>query len=76
MANEQTIIANEKPKSGFFEFMRETRREIAKVTWPTRKEVGVTTTLIVVFALVAGLFFLIVDTALGRIVSFLLGMSS
>jgi preprotein translocase subunit SecE len=76
MANEQIIVANEKPKSGLLEFIRETRREIAKVTWPTRKEVTLTTTLIVVFAIVAGLFFLMVDTALGRIVSFLLGMSS
>ena len=76
MANEQTITAGEKPKGGLVEFARETRREIAKVTWPTRKEITLTTTLIVVFALIAGVFFLVVDTALGRVVSLLLGMNS
>jgi len=76
MANEQTITAGEKPKGGLGDFIRETRREIAKVTWPTRKEITMTTTLIVVFAIVAGVFFLAVDTGLGWIVSHILGMNS
>ena len=74
MANEQTITTSTKPKTGLVEFFRETRREIAKVTWPTRREITVTTTLIVVFALLVGVFFLMVDTALGYIVSKILGM--
>ncbi len=73
MANE-TLTTNDKPKSGIADFVRDTRREIAKVTWPTRREVGMTTTLIVVFAIVTGVFFLAVDSLLGRIVSFVLGM--
>ena len=76
MANEQTTLANDRPKTGVGDFVTETRREIGKVTWPTRKEVTMTTTLIVVFAVIAGLFFLIVDSALGRLVSFVLGMNS
>ena len=74
MADEQTITAGGKPKTGFFNFFRETRKEIAKVTWPTRREITVTTILIVVFALIVGVFFLMVDTALGYIVSKILGM--
>ena len=73
MASEQTI--GEK-KTGFGAFITETRREIAKVTWPTRKEVGMTTFMIVLLALVAGVFFLMVDTGLGWLVSRLLGMNS
>jgi preprotein translocase subunit SecE len=76
MANEQTITSGEKPKTGFGDFVRDTRREIAKVTWPTRKEVVLTTSLIVVLALIVGLFFLMVDTALGYVVSRILGMNS
>ena len=75
MANEQTSAGNEKPKAGLIGFVRETRREIAKVTWPTRKEVTLTTTLVVVFAMIAGVFFLMIDTALGYVVSKMLGMS-
>jgi preprotein translocase subunit SecE len=74
MADEQTIVAGGKPKAGLIDFFRETRREIAKVTWPTRHEITVTTALIVVSALVVGVFFLIVDSALGYIVSKILGM--
>jgi len=76
MANEQTIVTSEKSKTGIADFVRETRREIAKVTWPSRKEVGMTTTLIVVFAVIAGVFFLCVDSILGRVVSYILGMNS
>ena len=66
---------NDKPNGGMFRFVGEARREIAKVTWPTRREVGMTTTLIVVFALIAGVFFMGIDAALGVVVSRLLGMN-
>lgn len=58
------------------EFFRETRREIAKVTWPTRKETVMTTVMIVVMALLAGIFFFIADSALGYVISRILGMRS
>jgi preprotein translocase subunit SecE len=72
MASEQTIDG--KPKVGAGAFITETRREMAKVTWPTRREVIVTTGSIVGLALVAGLFFLLVDNVLGYGVSRILGM--
>jgi preprotein translocase subunit SecE len=75
MAGEQTVANDQTPQGGIVNFARETRREIGKVTWPTRKEITVTTSLIVVFALVAGLFFLVVDGALGFIVTRILGMA-
>ena len=65
-----------KTQSGITDFVRETQREIAKVTWPTRKEITMTTILIVIFALVTGGFFLMVDSGLGYVVSKLLGMNS
>jgi preprotein translocase subunit SecE len=75
MANEQVGTIGEKPAGGISNFVRETRREIAKVTWPTRKEITVTTVLIVAFALITGVFFLLVDSALGFVVSKILGMN-
>ncbi len=75
MAKEQTT-QEEKPRRGLAEFFRETKREIAKVTWPNRKEISVTTVLIIVFAIITGVFFLVVDSALGLIVSKILGMRS
>lgn len=56
------------------EFFRETRREVSKVTWPTQKETTMTTVMIVVMALLAGVFFFIVDSMLGYTISNILGM--
>jgi preprotein translocase subunit SecE len=75
MASDQIIENGVKPKGGLAEFTRETRREIGKVTWPTRADITATTIMIIVFALIAGVFFLMVDTALGYVVSRFLGMS-
>lgn len=58
------------------EFVQETRREIAKVTWPTRKETTTTTIMIVVMALVSAVFFFAVDSLLGYIVQNLLNMGA
>jgi preprotein translocase subunit SecE len=74
MTNEQETSPSEKPQSGLTDFARETKREIEKVTWPTRKEITMTTILIVIFALVTGVFFLVVDSGLGFVVSKMLGM--
>lgn len=61
---------------GLMQFAQETKREIAKVTWPTRQETTMTTTMIVVMALVGGVFFFAVDTSLGFLVRKVLGMGS
>lgn len=55
-------------------FFRETRREIAKVTWPSNRETIMTTVMIVAMALMAGMFFFVVDNMLGFTISKILGM--
>jgi preprotein translocase subunit SecE len=64
------------PKVSLADFVRETRVEIAKVTWPTRKETLTTTVMIVLMALVTGIFFLAIDSGLGFVISRILGMHS
>jgi preprotein translocase subunit SecE len=56
------------------EFVREVRQEVAKVTWPTRKETGVTTAMVFVMVVVAAIFFLIVDQVLAQAVKLVLGL--
>jgi preprotein translocase subunit SecE len=46
-------------------FVRQVRQEVAKVTWPTRKETLVTTGLVFAFVTVAAIFFTIVDWVIG-----------
>lgn len=56
------------------EFSRDVRREIAKVTWPTRKETGVTTAMVFVMVVLAAIFFFVVDQVLALGVRVLLGL--
>ena len=46
-------------------FVREVRAEIARVTWPTRKETMVTTGLVFAMATMAAIFFFVVDQVIG-----------
>ncbi|KAB2851538.1 MAG: preprotein translocase subunit SecE [Hyphomicrobiaceae bacterium] len=55
------------------EFIQEVRQEGAKVTWPTRKEVMITTAMVIVMVVLVALFFLVVDFILGLAASELLG---
>jgi preprotein translocase subunit SecE len=56
------------------EFVRQVRQEASKVTWPNRKEVGVTTAMVFIAVTVAALFFLLVDVVAGRAIGFILGL--
>jgi preprotein translocase subunit SecE len=46
-------------------FVREVRSEVAKVTWPSRKETLVTTGLVFAMAALATIFFFIADQIIG-----------
>ena len=57
-----------------FQFLQQVRSEAAKVTWPTRRETLITTTMVFIMALLAALFFLLVDQILAYGVGLLLGV--
>jgi preprotein translocase subunit SecE len=56
-------------------FVREVRIEVAKVTWPSRKETMVTTGLVFAMAALAAVFFSVADLVIGLGVSRLFGVS-
>jgi preprotein translocase subunit SecE len=43
------------------EFIQQTRSEIGKVVWPTRREVTLTTVMVLLLAALAAVFFSLVD---------------
>ena len=57
------------------QFVREVRAEVAKVTWPSRKETLVTTGLVFAMAAAAAVFFFFVDQLSGLGVRILFGAS-
>jgi len=56
------------------QFVREVRQEMAKVTWPSRKEALVTTAMVFAMLFVAAIFFALVDVLLSQGVGWLLGL--
>lgn len=61
-------------KSNPAQFIREVRQEASKVTWPTRRETGISTALVFVFCTIAAIFFLLLDQVLQLGVKFLFGL--
>ena len=56
------------------QFMREVRQEVSKVTWPSRKETGITTAMVFMMSVCAALFFLLTDTIISELIQLILGM--
>ena len=56
------------------EFVNEVRHEVGKVTWPTRREVLITTILVGIMVAMASIFFLLADQVLGFLVKSLLSL--
>jgi preprotein translocase subunit SecE len=44
-----------------FQFIQQVRSEVAKITWPTRREVLLTTIMVFVMSAIAALIFALVD---------------
>ena len=55
-------------------FIREVRQEANKVTWPTKKETGVTTVMVFVMVFIAAIFFLLTDQVIAWLVKLVLGL--
>ncbi len=56
-------------------FIRDVRDEAEKVTWPSRRELGISTVMVVIMVIAASLFFLGADAVLKWIIDrFLFGI--
>jgi len=56
------------------EFAQQVRQEVARVTWPTRKETMVTTAMVFLMVFVAAAFFFTVDQAMSFAVRLIFGL--
>jgi preprotein translocase SecE subunit len=57
-----------------FKFLQEVRSEDGKVTWPTRREVTITTIMVFVMVALASIFFFLADQAIRYLVTLVLGI--
>ena len=56
------------------QFIQQTRAEISKVIWPTRREVVLTTVMVFIMATLTAIFFALVDLLIRTGLSGILGM--
>ena len=63
-------------KTSVTEFAQQVRQEVARVTWPTRKETLVTTAMVFLMVFVAAIFFFVVDQVLSYGVRLLFGLGT
>jgi len=57
-------------------FVEEVRLEVAKVTWPSRKETMITTMMVFAFVILAAIFFFFVDQVMSLLVKSILGLGA
>ena len=57
---------------GLLRYLRNSRAELGRVTWPTREEVVQSTQATLVFVLVTVAFLLVVDAILGNLITAIL----
>jgi preprotein translocase subunit SecE len=55
-------------------YIRQVRQEVAKITWPSRKETAISTTMVIIMVVVMALFFFVVDQVIGLAVRAILGL--
>jgi preprotein translocase subunit SecE len=58
------------------EFVQQVRQEVARVTWPTRKETLLTTAMVFLMVFVSAAFFFVVDQVLSYGVRFLFDLGA
>jgi len=56
------------------QFVKQVRQEVAKVTWPNRRETTVSTIMVFVMVVIAAIFFLLVDQVFAWMVKLLFGL--
>lgn len=56
------------------EFVRQVRQEMARVIWPTRKEITITTIMVFIMVFLLAIFFLLVDWVIRTGVTSILGI--
>ena len=56
------------------QFVKQVRQEISKVTWPDRRETGLSTAMVFVMVSVAAVFFLLIDQVFAWMIKLLFGL--
>jgi preprotein translocase subunit SecE len=68
--------AEKKPRTNPIQFIQQVRAEAKKITWTTRQETTLSTIMVFVMVVIAGIFFFFTDLAIRSLISWLLSFAS
>ena len=57
-----------------FQFIQQVRSEVSKITWPTRREVLITTIMVFIMSAIAALIFAVVDLIIRSVIQSVLNI--
>jgi preprotein translocase subunit SecE len=57
-------------------FIKQVRNEVYKVTWTSRNETTLTSVIVIIFAIIASLFFFLSDQVMSFFIRLILGLGS
>ena len=55
-------------------YLRQVRQEVQKISWPSRKETAISTTMVIIMVVVMAMFFFVADQLIGLAVHGILGI--
>ena len=59
-----------------FAFLQQVRAEASKIVWPSRRETGVSTVMVIAMAFLAAIMFLLADQVISMGIKFVLGLGA
>ena len=59
-----------------FAFLQQVRAEASKIVWPSRRETGVSTVMVIAMAFLAAIMFLVADQVISRGIQLVLGLGT
>ena len=68
------LVSNMADRPNPIQFLQQVRAEAAKIVWPSRRETGISTVMVILMAAFAAVFFLVADQVISFLVKFLLGI--
>ncbi|MGI5900648.1 MAG: preprotein translocase subunit SecE [Christensenellales bacterium] len=73
-SNKKDVKKTKKPRKSPIAFVKEVIAELKKVTWPTRKEIGSYSLVVVVFITVMAVVLFALDSVFGRLLDLILSL--
>lgn len=71
----ETTQAVEKKKPNLIAYLKNTKIELSKISWPTRRETIISTIMVFVMATIMAIFLFVADQVIAFVIKLILGLN-